>query len=108
MREQLNDSISMNKMYAEQLALLKTEIRAMEASEERTSRLSDNLQYDYLKNVIIKFIETDDFNALMPVLANVLAMTPEEIEEVKTKREEKMMRSPSLLRTESWKLPKMF
>ncbi|KAJ8905217.1 hypothetical protein NDN08_001726 [Rhodosorus marinus] len=108
MREQLNDSVSMNKMYAEQLALLKTEIRSMEASEERTSRLSDNLQYDYLKNVIIKFIETDDFNALMPVLANVLAMTPEEIEEVKNKREDKMMRSPSLLRSESWKLPKMF
>lgn len=89
MRDHVRDLEAMNRMFAEQMVLLKTEIRDFEAREERSSRLSDTTQYDYLKNVIVRFLETDDLSALLPVLANVLAISPPEIERIKSRRSPK-------------------
>eukprot|EP00190_Bangiopsis_sp_CCMP1999_P002461 CAMPEP_0198735050 /NCGR_PEP_ID=MMETSP1475-20131203/57009_1 /TAXON_ID= ORGANISM="Unidentified sp., Strain CCMP1999" /NCGR_SAMPLE_ID=MMETSP1475 /ASSEMBLY_ACC=CAM_ASM_001111 /LENGTH=523 /DNA_ID=CAMNT_0044498643 /DNA_START=38 /DNA_END=1609 /DNA_ORIENTATION=+ len=93
LKEQVQDLKSMNEMLSEQLTVLKNEIRAMESREERVTRLSDHLQFDYLKNVIVRFLETDDLNSLLPVLANVLCISPEEMEKIKEMRAPKPQRN---------------
>ena len=42
--------------------------------------------FRYLKNVIVKFIETDDLESLLPVISTVLHLSPEEVRRIQQKR----------------------
>ncbi|KAF2077743.1 hypothetical protein CYY_000930 [Polysphondylium violaceum] len=70
----LNESDKMEQKHFDQEKLLKEEIRNL----ERNIKL-ENLQPTYLKNIILRFIETDDADSLMPVLTTMLSLTPDEV-----------------------------
>ncbi|KYQ94423.1 hypothetical protein DLAC_04719 [Tieghemostelium lacteum] len=69
----LADSEKMDERHQEQEKLLKDEIRKLERSSKR-----DSVVPEYAKNIILKFIETDDGDSLLPVLSTIMQFTPEE------------------------------
>src|SRR5690242_7060030 len=84
----------MEKLQMEQEKILKTTIRELERANNREA--SANLEY--LKNVVIKYILTGEhevqitcpfsilsFQALLPVLSQVLQFSPEEMQAVRNK-----------------------
>ena len=53
---------------------LKEQIRELDRSKSR-----ETVNVEYLKNIVVKYIETDDYDHLMPVLAILLRLTPQEV-----------------------------
>ena len=76
--ELLNESELNNVRLAEQVSLLKDEIRRIERNMERTESISN---LEYLKNIIIKFFllkSTPERLQLIPVLVTMLRLSPDE------------------------------
>ncbi|XP_015647561.1 protein GRIP isoform X2 [Oryza sativa Japonica Group] len=63
-----------NRLHDQQEAMLKTELRNMERSQKR-----EGIDMTYLKNVILKLLETGEVGALLPVVATLLQFSPEEL-----------------------------
>lgn len=63
-----------NRLHHQQEAMLKTELRDMERSKKR-----EGVDMTYLKNVILKLLETGEVEALLPVIGTLLQFSPEEI-----------------------------
>ncbi|KAF9976728.1 GRIP and coiled-coil domain-containing protein 2 [Actinomortierella ambigua] len=78
--ELLNESEANNQRLLDQEKVLKEEIRSLDRSERR-----QNLSVDYLKNIVLKFLETSDREPLIPVLSTVLQLSPEEVATLKKK-----------------------
>ncbi|XP_044965952.1 protein GRIP isoform X3 [Hordeum vulgare subsp. vulgare] len=55
-------------------AMLKAELRNMERSQKR-----EGIDMTYLKNVILKLLETGEVGALLPVVAMLLQFSPDEL-----------------------------
>ncbi|KAK1303419.1 Protein GRIP [Acorus calamus] len=55
-------------------AMLKAELRNMERMQKR-----ENVDMTYLKNVILKLLETGEVEALLPVVGMLLQFSPDEI-----------------------------
>ncbi|KAL6871505.1 hypothetical protein ACP4OV_014334 [Aristida adscensionis] len=64
-----------NRLHDQQEAMLKTELRNMERSQKR-----EGIDMTYLKNVILKLLETGEVGALLPVVATLLQFSPEELQ----------------------------
>ncbi|KAJ0097831.1 hypothetical protein Patl1_29241 [Pistacia atlantica] len=56
-----------------QEAMLKEELRSMERKQKR-----EGVDMTYLKNVVVKLLETGEVEALLPVIAMLLQFSPEE------------------------------
>eukprot|EP01133_Synstelium_polycarpum_P007906 gene7906-9282_t len=69
----LNDSEKMELKHCEQEKLLKDEIRNLERSQKR-----EGSSLEYVKNIILKYIEKDD-ETLIPVLSTLMQFTPDEL-----------------------------
>ncbi|KAF9166603.1 hypothetical protein DFQ26_007417 [Actinomortierella ambigua] len=78
--ELLNESEANNQRLLDQEKVLKEEIRSLDRSEKR-----QNLSVDYLKNIVLKFLETSDREPLIPVLSTVLQLSPGEVATLKKK-----------------------
>ncbi|XP_051215995.1 protein GRIP isoform X2 [Lolium perenne] len=63
-----------NRLHDQQQAMLKTELRNMERSQKR-----EGIDMTYLKNVILKLLETGEVGALLPVVATLLQFSPDEL-----------------------------
>lgn len=63
-----------NRLHSQQEAMLKDELRNMERSQKR-----GGVDMTYLKNVILKLLETGEVEALLPVVGTLLQFSPEEI-----------------------------
>jgi DNA repair exonuclease SbcCD ATPase subunit len=63
-----------NRLHDQQEAMLKTELRNMERSQKR-----EGIDMTYLKNVILKLLETGEVGALLPVVATLLQFSPDEL-----------------------------
>ncbi|ONK55911.1 uncharacterized protein A4U43_C10F2220 [Asparagus officinalis] len=63
-----------NRLHDQQEAMLKAELRNMERSQKR-----EGIDMTYLKNVILKLLETGEVEALLPVVGTLLQFSPEEI-----------------------------
>ncbi|RLN33944.1 protein GRIP isoform X1 [Panicum miliaceum] len=63
-----------NRLHDQQEAMLKTELRSMERSQKR-----EGIDMTYLKNVILKLLETGEVGALLPVVATLLQFSPDEL-----------------------------
>ncbi|GJN32274.1 hypothetical protein PR202_gb20770 [Eleusine coracana subsp. coracana] len=63
-----------NRLHDQQEALLKAELRNMERSQKR-----EGIDMTYLKNVILKLLETGEVGALLPVVATLLQFSPDEL-----------------------------
>jgi len=69
---------------------LKEEIRKLERDEKR-----EQVDLEYLKNVILKLMVTNEYEALLPVISTLLQFSPDEVKEVKKKVEERMPKQSS-------------
>jgi len=68
---------------------LNTRVLDLERTMKRMELMSSNsLNVEYLKNVVVKFMETGD-ETLVPVIGTVLHLTSSEVDAVKKKREGK-------------------
>jgi hypothetical protein len=86
----LRESEKIIHLHEMQQKVLKEEIRSSIKERNQTSQISQlnevGINLTYLKNVIIKFMETDEIESLLPVIAKILMFTPEEIKSIKDKR----------------------
>jgi len=76
----IEDTEYNEKLHVEQEKALKESIREMERSKKR-----ENANIEYLKNVLVKFLLTDEHEALLPVLSTVLQFSPEETTKIREK-----------------------
>ncbi|KAF0548404.1 grip and coiled-coil domain-containing protein 2 [Gigaspora margarita] len=88
MAEMLNESEYQVQKLTEQEKFLKEEIRKLDRTEKR-----QNLNVEYLKNVVLKFFESNhvDREPLVPVISTILQLSPEETMSLK----ENAIQSPS-------------
>lgn len=77
---ELTDSKRLLELAQMQERVLKEEIRNSERSRKR-----EGVDIDYLKQVVVKYLETEDI-ALINVMATLLEFSPEELATVKLKK----------------------
>ena len=71
-------------LHREQERVLKGEIRELERAKKR-----EGVNVDYVKAVVLNFLtSTEQQQSLLPVLANLLQFSPEELTKVKEKYNE--------------------
>ncbi|KAF9428767.1 hypothetical protein BGZ94_001134 [Podila epigama] len=76
----LNESEENHQKLLDQAKVLKEEIRNLDRAEKR-----QNLSVDYLKNIVLKYLEAPDRERLLPVLTTVLQLSPAEVASLKKK-----------------------
>ncbi|CAA7057000.1 unnamed protein product [Microthlaspi erraticum] len=74
LQEEIEELERENRLHSQQEAMLKTELREMERKQKR-----EGVDMTYLKNVILKLLETGEVEALLPVVGMLLQFSPEEI-----------------------------
>jgi len=90
MASALNEAEKMEKLHNMQEQVLKQEIRDLQRAQKREST-----NPEYLKNVIVKYLEFDDQQEkLLPVISTLLQLTPVEVRRLDEKRK---ARNASLL-----------
>ncbi|KAJ3227652.1 GRIP and coiled-coil domain-containing protein 2 [Chytriomyces hyalinus] len=72
------------KRLLDQEKVLKEEIRKFERSEKRNELLVKQQNVEYLKNIVLSFLETDSKEQLLPVVAKVLELSPDEVRRVRS------------------------
>ncbi|KAG6487899.1 hypothetical protein ZIOFF_056637 [Zingiber officinale] len=74
LQEEIEELERENRLHSQQEAMLKEELRNMDRSNKR-----EGIDMMYLKNVILKLLETGEVEVLLPVVATLLQFSPEEI-----------------------------
>ncbi|XP_055803200.1 protein GRIP [Solanum dulcamara] len=74
LQEEIEELERENRLHSQQEAKLKEELRNMDRSQKR-----EGVDLTYLKNVILKLLETGEVEALLPVVAMLLQFSPEEM-----------------------------
>ncbi|KAJ0967946.1 hypothetical protein J5N97_024863 [Dioscorea zingiberensis] len=74
LQEEIEELERENRLHGQQESMLKAELRNMERSQKR-----EGVDMTYLKNVILKLLETGEVEALLPVVGTLLQFSPEEI-----------------------------
>ncbi|KAH7519835.1 hypothetical protein FEM48_Zijuj08G0079300 [Ziziphus jujuba var. spinosa] len=75
LQEEIEELERENRLHSQQEAMLKAELRNMERSQKR-----EGVDMTYLKNVVLKLLETGEVEALLPVIGMLLQFSPEEIQ----------------------------
>ncbi|KAG5060915.1 hypothetical protein JHK87_001944 [Glycine soja] len=75
LQEEIEELERENRLHSQQEAMLKDELRSMERSKKR-----EGVDMTYLKNVILKLLETGEVEVLLPVIGMLLQFSPEEIQ----------------------------
>ncbi|KAG2695204.1 hypothetical protein I3760_07G003700 [Carya illinoinensis] len=75
LQEEIEELERENRLHSQQEAILKAELRNMERMQKR-----EGVDMTYLKNVILKLLETGEVEALLPVIGMLLQFSPEEIQ----------------------------
>ncbi|KAJ8440258.1 hypothetical protein Cgig2_001593 [Carnegiea gigantea] len=66
-----------NRLHSQQVSMLKEELRNMDRARKR-----EGVDMTYLKNVVLKLLETGEVEALLPVIAMLLQFSPDEAHRV--------------------------
>ncbi|GMH39874.1 hypothetical protein BSKO_07778 [Bryopsis sp. KO-2023] len=66
------------KLREEQDAVLKEALRDADRRREQQENMLDQVDMEYLKNTVVKLLETGEAEALLPVLCRLLKLTDEE------------------------------
>ncbi|RVW32889.1 Protein GRIP [Vitis vinifera] len=74
LQEEIEELERENRLHSQQEAMLKEEFRNMERMQKR-----EGVDMTYLKNVILKLLETGEVEALLPVIGMLLQFSPEEV-----------------------------
>lgn len=75
LQEEIEELERENHLHSQQEAMLKEELRNMDRTQKR-----EGVDLTYLKNVILKLLETGEVEALLPVIGMLLQFSPEEIQ----------------------------
>lgn len=75
LQEEIEELERENRLHSQQEAMLKEEFRNMERMQKR-----EGVDMTYLKNVILKLLETGEVEALLPVIGMLLQFSPEEMQ----------------------------
>ncbi|CAJ1930632.1 unnamed protein product [Sphenostylis stenocarpa] len=75
LQEEIEELERENRLHSQQETMLKTELRNMERSKKR-----EGVDMTYLKNVILKLLETGEVEVLLPVIGMLLQFSPEEMQ----------------------------
>lgn len=75
LQEEIEELERENRLHSQQEAMLKAELRDMERSKKR-----EGVDMTYLKNVILKLLETGEVEVLLPVIGMLLQFSPEEVQ----------------------------
>ncbi|XP_031276037.1 protein GRIP isoform X1 [Pistacia vera] len=75
LQEEIEELEHENRLHSQQEAMLKEELRNMERKQKR-----EGVDMTYLKNVVVKLLETGEVEALLPVIAMLLQFSPEEMQ----------------------------
>ncbi|KAJ7515591.1 hypothetical protein O6H91_22G019500 [Diphasiastrum complanatum] len=73
LQEEISELERENRLHSQQEAILKEELRNADRSQKR-----DGVDMTYVKNVILKLLETGEVEALLPVIAMLLQFSPDE------------------------------
>lgn len=74
LQEEVKELEQENRLRVHQITILKEEYQNSERSQKRS-----NVDMTYVKNVILKLLETVEVEALLPVIATLLQFSPEEL-----------------------------
>ncbi|KAL0380614.1 UNVERIFIED_CONTAM: protein GRIP [Sesamum angustifolium] len=74
LQEEIEELEHENRLHRQQEAKLKEELRNMERTQKR-----EGVDLTYLKNVILKLLETGEVERLLPVIAMLLQFSPDEV-----------------------------
>eukprot|EP00850_Spirogloea_muscicola_P010544 SM000062S19930 [mRNA] locus=s62:403407:409422:- [translate_table: standard] len=74
LQEEIAELERENRLRAQQEAMIKEELRNMDRAQKR-----EGVDMTYLKNVILKLLQTGEVEALLPVVAMLLQFSPEEL-----------------------------
>lgn len=74
LQEEIEELERENRLHNQQEAMLKAEFRNMERAKKR-----EGVDMTYLKNIILKLLETGEVEVLLPVIGMLLQFSPEEI-----------------------------
>ncbi|GAV89471.1 GRIP domain-containing protein, partial [Cephalotus follicularis] len=74
LQEEIEELERENRLRSQQEAMLKEELRNLDRTKKR-----EGVDMTYLKNVILKLLETGEVEALLPVVAMLLQFSPEEV-----------------------------
>ncbi|GAB2282475.1 hypothetical protein Dimus_017018 [Dionaea muscipula] len=75
LQEEIEELERENRLHSQQVAMLKEELRNMDRVQKR-----EGVDMTYLKNVVLKLLETGEVEALLPVIAMLLQFSPEEVQ----------------------------
>ncbi|XP_027074961.2 protein GRIP isoform X1 [Coffea arabica] len=75
LQEEIEELERENRLHSQQVAMLKEELRNMDRKQKR-----EGVDLTYLKNVILKLLETGEVEALLPVVAMLLQFSPDEVQ----------------------------
>ncbi|KAJ1403869.1 GRIP domain [Sesbania bispinosa] len=75
LQEEIEELERENRLHSQQEAMLKAELRDMERAKKR-----EGVDMTYLKNVILKLLETGEVEVLLPVVGMLLQFSPEEMQ----------------------------
>ncbi|KAL9245588.1 hypothetical protein vseg_019221 [Gypsophila vaccaria] len=75
LQEEIEELERENRLHSQQESMLKEELRNMDRAQIR-----EGVDMTYLKNVLLKLLETGEVEALLPVIAMLLQFSPEEIQ----------------------------
>jgi DNA repair exonuclease SbcCD ATPase subunit len=60
-------------------SVLKEELRKKEREEARSNLKGKDYDMEYLKNIVLKLLETGEYEVLLPVIATLLSLSPDEV-----------------------------
>ncbi|XP_021811528.1 protein GRIP [Prunus avium] len=75
LQEEIEELERENRLHNQQESMLKAELRNMERTQKR-----EGVDMTYLKNVILKLLETGEVEALLPVVGMLLQFSPDEMQ----------------------------
>ncbi|KAL2650220.1 hypothetical protein R1flu_018348 [Riccia fluitans] len=99
LQEEIAELERENRLHSQQEQLLKEEVRNLERAHKR-----DGVDMTYLKNIILKLIETGEVEALLPVIGLLLQFSPEELKRchdiyTNASTDDKPLRIPAIAET---------
>lgn len=75
LQEEIEDLERENRLHNQQVSMLKEELRNMDRAQKR-----EGVDMTYLKNVVLKLLETGEVEVLLPVIAMLLQFSPDEVQ----------------------------
>lgn len=91
----LDEAQQETNLRSEQTALLKIEVKNLDAKLAAAEKLQNGAPFSYLRAIVVRYLETED-PTLLPVISNVLSFTDEESARVKAGRGSRPSSSSSL------------